>query len=155
MAPAETDETPPESEEGVESAPESEAGEAPESEEAAEPELVPDLLSRMGGKDPIVRMHMIDLLAKLGGEGVAEAVADQLQDNHKLVRRAALTALASLGVADNDERMQSEHRPQLRSQVIVVVALSLVDRLQAAAHALLERARVELGLGQLGQRFSR
>jgi serine/threonine-protein kinase len=65
--------------------------------EAAEPELVPDLLSRMGGKDPIVRMHMIDLLAKLGGEGVAEAIADQLQDNHKLVRRAALTALAQLG----------------------------------------------------------
>ena len=66
-------------------------------EEAAEPDLVPDLLSRMGGKDPIVRMHMIDLLAKLGGEGVAKAVADQLDDNHKLVRRAALTALAHLG----------------------------------------------------------
>ncbi len=66
-------------------------------EEAAEPDLVPDLLSRMGGKDPIVRMHMINLLAKLGGEGVPEAIADQLDDNHKLVRRAALTALANLG----------------------------------------------------------
>lgn len=66
-------------------------------EEAASPDLVPDLLSRMGGKDPIVRMHMINLLAKLGGEGVAEAIQNQLKDNHKLVRRAALTALSRLG----------------------------------------------------------
>ena len=66
-------------------------------EEAAEPDLVPELLSRMDGKDPIVRMHMINLLAKLGGDGVPEAIADQLKDNHKLVRRAALTALAKLG----------------------------------------------------------
>jgi len=66
-------------------------------EEAAEPDLVPDLLSRMGGKDPIVRMHMISLLAKLGGEGVVEAIQNQLKDNHKLVRKAALTALEKLG----------------------------------------------------------
>jgi serine/threonine-protein kinase len=63
-------------------------------EEAAGPELVPDLLTRMGGKDPIVRMHLIGLLAKLGGDGVAKAIQDQLKDNHKLVRQAALNGIA-------------------------------------------------------------
>ncbi len=65
-------------------------------EEAAQPDLVPDLLSRMGGKDPIVRMHLIDLVAKLGGEGVAKSIQLQLKDSHKLVRKAALNALAKL-----------------------------------------------------------
>jgi len=62
-------------------------------EEAATDDLVPDLLSRMGGKDPIVRMHLIGLLAKFGGDNVGKAIQDQLKDNHKLVRQAALNAL--------------------------------------------------------------
>jgi len=65
-------------------------------EEAAQPDIVPDLLSRMGGKDPIVRMHLIDLVAKLGGEGVAKAIQANLKDSHKLVRKAALDAVAKL-----------------------------------------------------------
>ncbi|HSG66149.1 MAG TPA: HEAT repeat domain-containing protein, partial [Gammaproteobacteria bacterium] len=63
-------------------------------EEAASPELVPELIARMGGKDPIVRMHLINLLAKLGGDGVARAIQDQLKDNNKLVRQAALNGIA-------------------------------------------------------------
>jgi len=64
--------------------------------EAATPDLVPELLSRMDGKDPIVRMHLINLLAKLGGDGVGPAIQEQLKDNNKLVRQAALNALGKL-----------------------------------------------------------
>ena len=70
-------------------------------EETAGADLVPELISRMEGKDPVVRMHIINLLAKFGGDNVSKAIQGQLKDSNKLVRQAALNGLARLnGQAD-------------------------------------------------------
>jgi serine/threonine-protein kinase len=57
-------------------------------------ELVPDLLSRMDGKDPVVKMHMINVLSRFDRPDVAKAVQEALRDGSKLVRSAALVGLA-------------------------------------------------------------
>jgi HEAT repeat protein/tRNA A-37 threonylcarbamoyl transferase component Bud32 len=57
-------------------------------------ELVPDLLSRMDGKDPVVKMHLINVLARFDRPDVTKALQDQLRDPNKLVRAAALAGVA-------------------------------------------------------------
>jgi serine/threonine-protein kinase len=57
-------------------------------------ELVPDLLSRMDGKDPVVKMHLINVLARFDRPDVGKALQEQLRDSNKLVRQAALTGIA-------------------------------------------------------------
>jgi serine/threonine-protein kinase len=57
-------------------------------------DLVPDLLSRMDGKDPVVKMHMINVLSRFDRPEVARALQEQLRDPSKLVRSAALTGVA-------------------------------------------------------------
>jgi eukaryotic-like serine/threonine-protein kinase len=57
-------------------------------------ELVPDLLSRMDGKDPVVKMHLINVLARFDRPDVSKALQEQLRDTNKLVRQAALAGVA-------------------------------------------------------------
>jgi len=57
-------------------------------------EMVPDLLSRMDGKDPIVKMHLINVLARFDRPDVNKALQEQLKDPNKLVRQAALLGVA-------------------------------------------------------------
>jgi serine/threonine-protein kinase len=57
-------------------------------------EMVPDLLSRMDGKDPLVKTHLINVLARFDRPDVNKALQEALRDNNKLVRGAALTGLA-------------------------------------------------------------
>jgi eukaryotic-like serine/threonine-protein kinase len=56
-------------------------------------ELVPDLLSRMDGKDPVVKMHLINVLARFDRPDVGKALQEQLKDTNKLVRQAALAGV--------------------------------------------------------------
>jgi HEAT repeat protein/tRNA A-37 threonylcarbamoyl transferase component Bud32 len=56
-------------------------------------ELVPDLLSRMDGKDPVVKMHLINVLARFDRPDVGKALQEQLRDTNKLVRQAALAGV--------------------------------------------------------------
>jgi serine/threonine-protein kinase len=62
--------------------------------EATTDEMVPDLLSRMDGKDPLVKMHLINVLARFQRPDVNKALQEQLRDPNKLVRQAALLGLA-------------------------------------------------------------
>ncbi|MEM8815243.1 MAG: HEAT repeat domain-containing protein [Pseudomonadota bacterium] len=64
-------------------------------EDMVKPEMLPDLIARMGGKDPIVRIHLINLLAKYDRTEVNRALEAQLRDNNKMVRSAALSALGN------------------------------------------------------------
>ncbi len=64
-------------------------------EEVIKPEMVPDLVARMGGKDPIIKIHLIQLLAKFNTAEINQALEMQLRDPNKMVRSAALSALAS------------------------------------------------------------
>ncbi len=64
-------------------------------EEIIRPEMVPDLVARMGGKDPIIKIHLIQLLARFSTADINNALEIQLRDPNKMVRSAALGALAS------------------------------------------------------------
>ena len=67
------------------------------------PEMIPDLIARMGGKDPYIKIHLINLLAKFDRPEVNQALEMQLKDSHKMVRSAALSALAQRGGSVNIE----------------------------------------------------
>ena len=63
-------------------------------EETTRPEMVPDLIARMGGKDPVIKIHLINLLAKYDSPEINKALEMQLKDSNKMVRGASLGALA-------------------------------------------------------------
>jgi HEAT repeat protein/tRNA A-37 threonylcarbamoyl transferase component Bud32 len=56
--------------------------------------IIPDLLARMDGKDPVVKMHLINVLARFDRPDVSQALQEQLRDPNKLVRQAALVGIA-------------------------------------------------------------
>ena len=57
-------------------------------------EMVPDLLSRLDGKDPLVKTHLINVLARYDLPEVNKALQEGLRDSNKLVRGAALAGIA-------------------------------------------------------------
>ena len=63
--------------------------------ETLKPEMIPDLIARMGGKDPIIKIHLMQLLSKFDKEEITDALEMQLKDPNKMVRGAALSALAT------------------------------------------------------------
>jgi len=63
--------------------------------ETLKPEMVPDLIARMGGRDPVIKIHLMQLLSKFDKPEITEAMEMQLQDPNKMVRGAALAALAT------------------------------------------------------------
>jgi serine/threonine-protein kinase len=63
----------------------------------ADESLVPELLSRLEGKDPVARTHIISILARFDRPEVARALQAQLKDSNKFIRQAVLNALARLG----------------------------------------------------------
>src|ERR1700677_4828610 len=64
--------------------------------EIADETSVDDLISRIEGKDPLARLHIIHVLARFNLPRVQQAVQKQLKDNSKLIRSAALSALARM-----------------------------------------------------------
>ena len=64
-------------------------------------EMVPDLIARMGGRDPMIKIHLIRLLQKFDSPEINAALEVELRDPNKMVRAAALTALASRGADVN------------------------------------------------------
>jgi HEAT repeat protein/tRNA A-37 threonylcarbamoyl transferase component Bud32 len=57
-------------------------------------DMVPDLLARMDGKDPLVKTHLINVLARFDSPDVNRALQEALRDGNKLVRAAALAGVA-------------------------------------------------------------
>jgi serine/threonine-protein kinase len=74
-------------------------------EETIKPEMVPDLIARMGGKDPVIKMHLMNLLAKFDKPEINHALEMQLKDPNKMVRSAALSALATRGSNINVDKV--------------------------------------------------
>ena len=64
--------------------------------ELAGPELVPDLVSRLDGKDPMVRLHLVNILARFNLPEVKTALSGLLHDPNKMIRSAALAGMATL-----------------------------------------------------------
>ena len=64
--------------------------------EIADVTAVPELVSRLEGKDPIARMHIINILSRFNRPDVKQGLQAQLRDNNKMIRSAALAALARM-----------------------------------------------------------
>jgi HEAT repeat protein/tRNA A-37 threonylcarbamoyl transferase component Bud32 len=64
--------------------------------EIADESSVDDLLARIEGKDPVARLHIINILARFNLPTVQQAVQKQLKDTSKFIRSAALSALAKM-----------------------------------------------------------
>jgi serine/threonine-protein kinase len=64
--------------------------------EATDEAALPELIGRLQGKDPIARLHLINIISRFNRPEVQRAVLAQISDNNKMVRSAALTALAKL-----------------------------------------------------------
>ena len=58
-------------------------------------DMVPDLIARMSGKDPAIKIHLIKLLSKFDKDEINRALETQLADTNKIVRRAAISALGN------------------------------------------------------------
>ena len=61
--------------------------------EITDEQSVPELIGRIQGKDPIARVHIINILARFNTREVQHALQNQLRDPHKLIRAATLSAL--------------------------------------------------------------
>jgi serine/threonine-protein kinase len=66
--------------------------------EVADEAAIPDLLSRLEGKDISVRIHLMEILVRFDRPDVADAFLTQLRNPAKLVRLAALGALLKMSV---------------------------------------------------------
>ncbi|MDH3768852.1 MAG: HEAT repeat domain-containing protein, partial [Gammaproteobacteria bacterium] len=64
--------------------------------EMANDAMVPDLVGRLSGKDAMMRVHIIQILARFRRPDVQNALQQQLTDRSKLVRQAALSALSKM-----------------------------------------------------------
>src|SRR5258707_189920 len=64
--------------------------------EIADESSIDDLIARIEGKDPVARLHIINVLARFNTPKVQQAVQKQLKDNNKFIRSAALSALARM-----------------------------------------------------------
>jgi serine/threonine-protein kinase len=64
--------------------------------DAATEKDVDELMSRLTGKDIVARAHLIDILSRFDLPQVHHALEGQLQDESKLIRQAAITALGKM-----------------------------------------------------------
>ena len=64
--------------------------------EIADESSLDDLVARIEGKDPVARLHIIKCWRASTRPKVQQAVQRQLKDNNKLIRSAALSALARM-----------------------------------------------------------
>ncbi len=62
----------------------------------ADESSIDDLIARIEGKDPVARLHIIQVLSRFNLPRVQQAIQKQLKDNSKLIRSAALSGLARM-----------------------------------------------------------
>ncbi|MGI9234517.1 MAG: HEAT repeat domain-containing protein [Woeseiaceae bacterium] len=128
-------------------------------EEIIKPDMVPDLIARMGGKDPVIKMHLMNLLARFDKPEITNALEMQLKDPNKMVRSAALSALATRGGNINIDKVAAVLTdPDLDVQnkaVDVLIKANHPDTVKYLVHALKDeseyarRAAVEV-LNEIG-----
>ena len=67
----------------------------------ADENLVPELVSRLTGKDIGAKAHIIDILSRFDRPEVQHALERELQSDNKVIRQAALTALEKMSGEPN------------------------------------------------------
>ncbi|MGA8204875.1 MAG: HEAT repeat domain-containing protein [Woeseiaceae bacterium] len=128
-------------------------------EETIRPEMVPDLISRLGGRDAVIKVHIIKLISKFDRPEVNQALEFQLKDSNKDVRSAALSALAARGgsvnIAAVSKLLQDPDIDVQNKAVDMIVQLKHPDTVQYLTDALKDeseyarRAAVEV-LNEIG-----
>ena len=73
--------------------------------EIADAQALPELIGRVSGKDPIARVHIINILARFNTREVQTALQAQLKDPNKLIRAATLSALQRMDGPIDVERV--------------------------------------------------
>jgi serine/threonine-protein kinase len=73
--------------------------------EIVDQSTVSELVGRIGGKDPIARVHIINILARFNTREVQTALQSQLRDPNKLIRAAALSSLQRMDGPIDIERV--------------------------------------------------
>jgi serine/threonine-protein kinase len=103
----------------------------------ADDSLVPELLSRLEGKDPIARTHIINILARFNRPDVAKALEQQLAERNKYVRLAALNALSGFGT-NVDPKMLCEvlRDPDTETQQKAIDAVVKANHPETMQHLL-------------------
>ena len=132
-------------------------------EETIRPEMIPDIIARMGGKDPNIKIHLISLLSRFDRPEVNHALEFQLKDPSKIVRSAALSALATRGgsvnIAAVSKLLLDEDIEVQNKAVEMLVQMKHPDTVQYLAEALKDesefarRSAVEV-LNELGNKDS-
>jgi serine/threonine-protein kinase len=102
--------------------------------EIADESSIDDLISRIEGKDPVARLHIINVLARFNTPRVQHAIQKQLKDNSKFIRAAALAALSRMdGPFDVAQLVSMLRDPELEVQnkaVDVVVKANHPDTIK-------------------------
>jgi eukaryotic-like serine/threonine-protein kinase len=73
--------------------------------EIADDNSLTELIGRLQGKDPIARVHIINILARFNNRSVQSALQAQLKDPNKLIRAATLSALQRMDGPIDVERV--------------------------------------------------
>jgi HEAT repeat protein/tRNA A-37 threonylcarbamoyl transferase component Bud32 len=98
---------------------------------AAGEDLVPELIARLDGKDPGVRVHLIRILSRFRTKEVALALQAQLDNSHKLIRKTALQALGehreSLDVARLCRLLMDPDMEVVNQAVDLIIGLAHPD----------------------------
>ena len=71
--------------------------------EKADEDFVPEMLSRLAGRDHAARVHLIGILSRFDRTDVIEALEALLKDSNRLVRGAALRAIGKMNSGQNIE----------------------------------------------------
>jgi HEAT repeat protein/tRNA A-37 threonylcarbamoyl transferase component Bud32 len=73
--------------------------------EVADAAALPELIGRVNGKDPIARVHIINILARFNTPEVQTSLQALLKDPNKLIRGATLSALQRMDAKIDVERV--------------------------------------------------
>ncbi len=109
-------------------------------EDVVSPEMVPDLINRMGGKDPAIKIHLMNLLSRFQRDDINRALEMQLSDTNRMVRSAALSSLAKrTGPINIDKvaaRLQDADLEVQNKAVDVIVKINHPDTVKYLVAAL-------------------
>jgi HEAT repeat protein/tRNA A-37 threonylcarbamoyl transferase component Bud32 len=70
-------------------------------------DLLPELISRTGGRDHIARTHIIEIISKFNTPEVLQTLEELLKDSNRQIRVAALLALGGMDVTPNVQLIAS------------------------------------------------
>jgi serine/threonine-protein kinase len=103
--------------------------------EVADEAAIPELIGRLHGKDTIGRLHIINILARFNRPEVQSSLQEQLGDANKMIRSAALAALARMtGPVDAAKVCGLLRDPEIEVQNRAVEVLSRARDSETVRH---------------------